>query len=179
MPKTVVVATNQGTRAVIIVVTITISFHAWIVSCTTGIVFPVASLSSFPICNLQLEWYKSLFDQHKKFASKRQSFKWNHLKAQHQSGLPLHLVHPWSISCLLQSNWQPAVLVDCKWKWLQMRINEVLAGKETSVMRRIAKHCLASSYSRRCKCRWYKIPHRQQGCSSSALTLYGEFYLKK
>ena len=75
MPNTVVVSTNQGTGAVVIAVTITVPLHAWTVSRTTIIVFPVASLSSLLICNLQLEWYKSQFDQPEKITPKRQGFK--------------------------------------------------------------------------------------------------------
>ena len=75
MPNTVVVSTNQRTRAVIIAVTITVPLHAWIVSRTTIIVFPVASLSSLLICNLQLEWYKRQFDQPEKITLKRQELK--------------------------------------------------------------------------------------------------------
>ena len=197
MPKTVVVATNQGTRAVVIAVTITISFHAWIVSCATSIVFPVASLSSFPICNLQIEWFTSLFDQPRK--SKLKGKVSNEITFKHNTSLACPFIlsthdqypfragvtdTPPSWCAASKSEKKKTLLVSNKdvveqrFQMATRRMNKVLVGKYTSAMQRIAKHCLASPYSMRCKCVWCKVPHRQQECSCSALTLYGEFYLK-
>ena len=128
MSNTVIAAANQRARALVMVVAIPVALRARILFRTTIVVFAVASLSSRSIWSRLrshcwifqdiLQWSKTVLiwrkcPDHYRVLTK--SSKWNHLlKAQHQSALHLHNLHPLSRSCPWSSNWQPSFLVGCK-----------------------------------------------------------------
>ena len=183
MSSTVVIATNQRTRAMVVVVAITVPFRARILFRATRIVFAVASLSPPPICKkrsaqLQLVWHPS---------------HWNEITCwQHNSSLPCIFA--------ISTHYQYLVLggeTDSTLPWWAASESESkvpLGGyteevgtnfiwrqwvvKETSAMQRIPKHCLANPYSTRCKCQWWTFPHRQPMSSCSSLTLCAPIYLQ-